>query len=102
QIGSVLTVVEELAGRDERLRFRVTAVDPPRRFEYRLLGTHALLIPRGAFIVTPADHHARFTATLAFRFGALTERVLRRRAAALRAHMREEGVRLKQILESAA
>jgi uncharacterized protein YndB with AHSA1/START domain len=100
QIGSVLEVVEDLAGHRERLRFEITAVEPPHRIEYRLLGGHALVIPRGAFDISRADGHTRFTATLSYRLGPLVERALRRRVVALRAHMREEGRRLKQILES--
>jgi len=101
QIGSVLTIVEVLAGHRERLRLEVTLVDAPHRLEYRLRGAHSLVFPRGAFVVSEVNGHARFDATLAYRPGALVELAFRRRAAALRVHMREEGLSLKQILEAA-
>ena len=99
QVGSVLRVVEELGGNPEQLRFELTAIEPGRRLEYRLLGPIAILLPGGAFQVDPADGGSRFVATISFRFGWLTERLFRRRAAMLRAHMSEEGESLKRIVE---
>lgn len=100
-VGSVLEVVERLAGRREELRFEMTGVDPPRQLEYRILGPHSILLPTGGFEVAPDDEGSRFTAYICYRFGQLTEALFRRRVAALRAHMREEGQNLKRLIESA-
>lgn len=101
RVGSVLRAVEELGGHREELRFELTAVEPPRRFEYRLLGPISVLLPGGAFTVGPSDGGSRFTAAISYRFGRLTERLFRSRTAMLRRHMSEEGENLKRILESA-
>lgn len=98
-VGSVFEAVEILAGHRERLRFEVTAVEPPRRFAYRLRGPISLMLPRGEFAIAPEDGGSRFTATIDVRFGAVVETIFGPRAAALRRHMREEGENLKCIIE---
>lgn len=98
-VGSVLEAVEVLGGHRERLRFEVTAVEPPRRFAYRLRGPISLMLPRGEFAIALADGGSRFTATIDVRFGTVVEALFGRRAAALRRHMREEGENLKRIIE---
>ena len=100
EVGSVLRAVEDLGGHREELRFQLTAVQPPRQLDYRLLGPISLLLPRGSFAVTPTAAGSRFVATISYRGGWLTELLFRGRTAALRAHMREEGQSLKLILES--
>jgi uncharacterized protein YndB with AHSA1/START domain len=100
QVGSVLRVVEYVGGHREELRFEITEVDSPRRMGYRVLGSHGMLLPSGAFSVTPDDGGSRFTASIQYRFGVVTERFFRRRIAALRTHMREEGGNLKRLVEA--
>lgn len=100
RVGSVLRAVEDLGGHREELRFELTSVEPPRRFEYRLLGPLKLLLPTGAFAVVPIAGGSRFVATISYRFGWLTEQLFRRRTAMLRDHMREEGENLKRVIES--
>jgi len=99
EVGSVLRAVEDLGGHREELRFELTAVEPPRRLDYRLLGPISLLLPRGSFTVIPTTAGSRFVAAISYRFGRLTELLFRGRTAALRAHMREEGESLKLIFE---
>jgi hypothetical protein len=60
-----------------------------------------MLLPGGAFAVVSDDGGARFTATISYRFGRLTERLFKRRMATLQRHMKEEGENLKRIIESA-
>ena len=100
QVGSVLRVVEYLGGHREELRFEITEVDPPRRMGYRMLGSHGVLLPGGAFMITPNDVGSRFTASIGYRFGAVTERLFSRRIAALGTHLREEGANLKRLVEA--
>ena len=99
-VGSILRAIEDLGGTREVLRFEMTSVDPPNRFEYRIRGLVSLLLPGGAFAVVSEDRGARFTATISYRFGKLTERLFKQRTAALRKHMKEEGENLKRIIES--
>ncbi len=100
QVGAVLEAVEDLGGHREHLELEVTAVAPPNRLTYRIRGLHSLLLPGGAFEVSAHGQGSRFTATVRRRGGALTERLLRRRTAALRAHMRQEGENLKRLMEA--
>jgi len=101
QVGSILRAVEDLGGTREVLRFEMTSVEPPHRLEYRLRGPISMLLPGGAFAVVSDDRGSRFTATISYRFGRLTERLFKRRTAALQRHMKEEGENLKRIIESA-
>ena len=100
QVGSILRAVEDLAGTREVLRFELTSMDPPHKLEYRMRGPISMLLPDGAFIVEPHSLGSRFTASISYRFGALTERLFQRRVAALTQHMKEEGQNLKRIIES--
>ena len=101
QVGSTLRAVEYLGGKREVLRFEITSVDPPHRFEYRIRGPISLLLPCGGFALVQEDPGLWFTASISYRFGALVERLFSRRSAALRQHMKEEGENLKLIIESA-
>lgn len=100
ELGSVLEVVEDIGDHRERLRFEVTRSRPPRLMEYRIQGAHSLLLPGGAFEVCPLDGGTRFIASVWCRGGVVVERLFRRRIAALRKHMREEGQNLKRLLTS--
>ena len=100
QIGSIMRAVEFLGGIRETLRMELTRVDPPHRFEYRMRGPISLLLPGGAFSVISHNGASRFTASISYRMGTLTERFFKDRVAALTRHMREEGESLKRIIES--
>lgn len=102
QVGSILRAVEDLGGHREVLRFEMTSIHPPSGFEYRMRGPISMLLPGGSFVVIPADEGSRFTASISYRFGRLSERLFKGRMAALRRHMEEEGENLKRIIESAA
>ena len=102
QVGSVLAVVEVLAGHREKLEFKITQVDPPHSLEYRILGAHSLLVPRGAFEVLTRNGTSTFTATIWCRFGAIAGRLFARRIDSLQSHMREEGENLKRLLEASS
>ena len=102
EIGSIMRAVEFLGGTREVVRMELTSIDAPHRFEYRMRGPISMLLPDGAFTVAPHDGGSRFTASISYRFGTLTERFFSRRVAALTRHMREESENLKRIIESAA
>jgi hypothetical protein len=102
RVGSILRAVEHLGGIREELRFELTSLEPPHRFEYRMRGPISLLLPGGAFNVQPHNGDSQFEASISYRFGRLTERVFRHRVAALKRHMAEEGENLKRIIETAA
>ena len=102
EVGSVLAAVEYLGSKKEELRFQLTSIDPPHMFEYRLRGHAAILLPGGSFSIEPTERGSRFTATIRYRLGRLTELLFRRRMLALQRHMSEEGENLKRIIESRA
>jgi hypothetical protein len=79
----------------------MTSVEPTHGFEYRIRGPISLLLPGGAFAVVSDDGGSHFTATISYRFGRVTERLFKRRMAAPRRHMEEEGESLKRVIESA-
>lgn len=100
--GTIMYVEEQLHGRRHRLRLRATEVVPGRLMRYQSRGF------RGAFLVEPWNGATRFTADLEFGIrvpvlgaavDAVLRRVLARRLAAFRTHMREEGENLKRLLE---
>jgi len=104
-VGTVLQVDEQLHGRPHSLTLHADVVVPHRLLRYSGSGF------RGAFLLEPVDGGTRFTAELEFgtRFplaGGLLDIILRRvlakRLAAFRAHMREESQNLKQLLEAHA
>ncbi len=101
QVGSIMRAVEDLGGTREVIRFEMASIDPPHRFEYRIRGPISMLLPRGAFTIAPHNGGPRFTASISYRFGTLTERLFKRRVAELTEHMKEEGQNLKRIIESA-
>ncbi len=76
RVGSVMRAVEDLGGTREVLRLEMVSIDPPRRFEYRIRGPISMLLPRGAFVIAPHNEGSRFTASISYRFGALTERAM--------------------------
>lgn len=99
-VGSVMEVVENVGGHRERLRFEVTQISPPRLMEYRMRGLHSLLLPKGAFQISPRNGHSEFTASISYRGGRVVEGLFRRRVAALREHMRQEGQNLQRLFSS--
>lgn len=102
EAGSVLHVEEYLHGKLHRLDLEVTEVEEGRGFEYRALpGVH------GRFRMRPVERGTELLAELDFgwRFplvGRLIDAVARwllsRRLDALRRHMREEGLSLRELL----
>lgn len=102
EAGAVLYAEEFLHDRLHRLRLQATEVVPGRALYYRGLGF------TGAFLLEPVNGLTNFTAELdiGMRFGILgsildtaLRLVLGDRLAAFQAHMREEGVNLKRLLE---
>jgi hypothetical protein len=102
EIGSRLEAVEMLAGRRERLVFEITHLDAPYLMAYRIKGPHSLLLPGGRFMIEQRGRGAVFRAEIDVRFPSLVGLLFRRRMKALRAHMREEGDSLRQLVENSS
>lgn len=104
QAGSEIECREYLHGKLHVMRFRLTAIDPGRRMEYKIAG-----LGRGAFEVVPQGRGVEFVAELELGTNApvigqavdtLLHAGFSRRLAAMKEHMREEGENLKKIIES--
>jgi hypothetical protein len=105
QVGSVLEAQEYLHGKHHTLRFIVTDVVPEKRLIYKIrpaLGWGAFVLEQqGGIVLFTAELHIGSDLPL---LGPVVDLVLnlffQSRIEATRAHMREEGVNLKAILES--
>jgi uncharacterized protein YndB with AHSA1/START domain len=64
RVGSILRAVEHHGGTREELRFELTSIEPPHRFEYRIRGPFSLLLPGGAFHVRPHNGSSQFVASI--------------------------------------
>ena len=98
--GAILYSEEYLGNRLEKLNFEVTKFTKGESIEYKLLFPHSIICPGGSFTVKPdSSDGSIFTASLSFRFGFLFSRIAKKRIEAIRAHMKEEGENLKELLE---
>lgn len=95
--GSVLYAEEILHGKLHKLRYQITAIDPGRSVQFRLLGLIGLLVPHGMFNIAPTATGCRFTATLYPRAGQLLQWLMPEQVAALVKHQQEEGVNLQRL-----
>jgi uncharacterized protein YndB with AHSA1/START domain len=99
RVGSVLRVEERLHGQPHSLRVRVTEIRPGEYLAYRFLWPASLVARGGEFLLAPEGGRTRFTAALRFRWYA---GAFRARRAALARHLREEGERVKRLVEGSA
>ncbi len=98
-VGSTLECVELLHGSRHTLRAVLVRADPPTFLGFRHSLPTSLISPGGSFAFEPRAPGCLFTATVAFRASALLERLAARRVDGLRAHMREESLNLKRLME---
>lgn len=96
--GSILYCEEYIHGDLHNMKFRLTNIGPA-RIDYDILFPMSVICPKGSFIVEPKGDHCTFTATLSFRFDILLSVLFKKRAEALKTHMKEEGENLKRLLE---
>lgn len=97
--GSVFYAEEYLGGKLEKLSFEITNCVRNELIEYKVLFPESIICSGGSFSIKPYNGGSVFTATLSFRFGGLVSRVAKKRAKAIRLHMKEEGENLKELLE---
>ncbi len=95
----MLYAEEYLGGKLEKLSFEITNCVRNELIEYKVLFPESIICLGGSFSIKPYNGGAVFTAALSFRFGWLVSRVAKKRAEAIRLHMKEEGENLKELLE---
>ncbi len=98
--GSILYSEEYLGGKVEKLNFEITNCIQNKLIEYELLFPESIICSGGSFAIKPINEGSIFTSTLYFRWGWLFLRIAKRRAEAIKTHMKEEGENLKRILEN--
>jgi hypothetical protein len=99
--GSTVYFEQYLHGRLHKGRFSCTRIVPNRLIEYRPPFPLSIFMPGNQFLTEPA-HEGRciFTATINLRMDPLSKILNRKRIQAVERHMKEEGERLKSILEN--
>ena len=97
--GSVLYAEEYLGDKMEKLSFEITNCVRNELIEYKVLFPESFVCSGGSFSIKPSNGGSVFTATLSFRFGGLVSMAAKKRAEAIRQHMKEEGENLKVLLE---
>lgn len=93
--------VEEIAGKRQEKTVRFTEIDPNRYIEFKPTSLlTGLLMPHISFTITPHADGCEFTQRIKVRTGPIGAWINRGEFEAVRQHMREEGERLKHILEN--
>ena len=91
---------EYLHGELHKIVFILTKISINQEIQYKFPFPTSLIMPRGSFKFESVDTDiCRFTAALSFRFTRLFERIFPDRVRAIKQHMKEEGLNLKQLLE---
>jgi hypothetical protein len=93
---------ERIAGELLKKRVRFTRIEPGRLIEFAPVSRlFRLFLPRILFRITRAGHICLVEQEIHIRIGPIGRALNRRRLAAVRRHMREEGENLKRLLEAA-
>lgn len=100
-VGNVFYFEEEIGGQLLKKKTKFTQIIPNRYIEFKM--THWFyrwFIPKMTFIFDEKDEGCLFTAQVFLRgIGPLGKWAHRKEFAAVRQHMKEEGINLKQIIE---
>lgn len=100
--GSVLYAEEYIHGKMHKLKFTMTGIKKNQSIEYMVSFPMSLIITRGSLSIIQNKESCTFRATLTCRLGGILEKIAKRRMEGLKSHMKEEGERLKEIVESKA
>ena len=99
RVGHVFYFEEYIAGTLLKKKVVFTHVVPNRHSEFApTFWLIKLFLPRMVFRIEPDADGCRFTAEIHLRMGPLARRLQRRQLAAIREHMRVEGVNLQRIV----
>lgn len=101
KLGNVFYFEERIAGKLLKKRVAFTHVVPSEHIEFApTFWLMRLFLPRMLFRVVPEQGGCRFIAEIHIRMGPLAQRANRKELAAVREHMRVEGVNIKRIVEA--
>ena len=103
--GSVVYAEEYIHGKLHKLKFKITKIVPGERIEYTPTSRFAkFFFPKNEFIIEQKGEFCVFTASGTYRVGKLGKiffkKAIEKGLSSVRKHMREEGINLKNILES--
>jgi uncharacterized protein YndB with AHSA1/START domain len=101
--GNIFYFEEYIAGKLLKKRVVFTRVIPNRHIEFApTFWIMRLFLPRMLFRIEPEPAGCRFSAEVHLRMGPLAQRAHKKELAAVREHMRVEGLNIKRIVEAAA
>jgi len=101
QPGNVFYFEETIAGKLLKKEVRFTRVLPARELHFApTFWLMRLFLPRMSFLIQPSAQGCTVVAEVVLRMGPVAQWLHRRELAAVRAHMRLEGVNLKKIVEA--
>lgn len=98
--GSILYAEEYLHGKLHKMKFIGTKVVKNKIIGFRLLFPTSIVCPKGSFIIEKGKGNSIFTANLYFRFSNFFIKYAKDRVDAIKRHMKEEGEKLKEIVEN--
>jgi len=103
KVGHVFYFEEYIAGKLFKKRVVFTRVVPHQHIEFApTFWLMKLFLPRMVFRIEPEGNGCRFVAEVHLRMGPLAQRAHTQEFAAIREHMRVEGLNIKRILEQQA
>ena len=102
EIGSILYAEEYINGNFLKMRSKLTELIPNRLYRFKTVGTLKLILAGGSFEIEPSENGSIFTATLDFHMGNLLSKLAKKKVHLISAHMIEEGLNLKKILEKSS
>jgi len=97
--GSVLIAEEYLHEKVHKMGFKIITREPGKRLGYKMLFPFSLICSGGSFSMIPKGEETELIASLRFRNGFLSEKHFRKNIEAVRQHMKEEGIALRDIIE---
>jgi len=97
---SVLYIEEYLHGKLHKMKFAHMNVVRNKSLEYKLRFPMSVICPQGSLRIIQNEESCTFEAMLAFRMSGILFKIAGNQVNALKNHMKEEGERLKAIVES--
>jgi len=98
--GSILIAEEYIHGAKHKLGFKIINNIKDHILEYKMIFPFSIICSGGQFKLIAKGSETVFMAQLNFRFGFLLKALFKNRIEALRIHMKEEGLCIKNIIEN--
>ena len=100
EIGSILYASEILNNKIHKLKFRIIENDNTTKLKYKILFPYSIICENGSFNMIKKENLTEFVATLNFKLPTFFVKLFNGEINALRQHVKEEGISIKEIIES--